>query len=231
MLEIVVITCSIITLALLKIFLNIKFKSIKELKDRGADELEHLSTKFPTDEQVCKDILKKLNNTSDVKVKIDEEYNSCLYTIFNNTITLGKFKQNYMKLQTIAHECVHSCQSKTTLWANFIFTNIYLIYFWFILILEILNKLPCANIHTLILIFLGFIQYITRFTLENEAMIKARFVAKEYLEENEILEKEGRNKLIAEYDEINNIGIPFMNVYLLSKNILKVTIFALIVMI
>ena len=231
MFEIVVIICCAITLILLKIFLNIKFSNIKKMSDRGAEELEHLSIKFPSDEQMCKDILKKINNDSEVQIKIDEEYNSCLYTIFNNTITIGKFKQNYMKIQTIAHECIHACQNKRTLWANFIFTNIYLIYFWIILILEFLNKLPYANIHIIILIFLSLIQYAIRFSLENEAMIKARFIAKEYIEENNILDEEEKDKLIAEYDEVNNIGIPFVNYYTIGINIIKVIIFSILVLI
>jgi len=231
MFEIVVILCCVITLILLKIFLNIKFSDIKKMSNKCSNELEHLSAKFPSDEQMCEDILKKLDNNSNVKIKIDEEYNSCLYTIFNNTITIGKFKQNYIKIQTIAHECIHSCQSKMTLWANFIFTNIYLIYFWIILILEFSNNLPYANIHITILIFLSLIQYIIRFSLENEAMIKARFIAKEYIEENNILDKDEKDKLIEEYDEVNNIGIPFMNFYLISKNIIKVIIFSILVLI
>ena len=231
MIEMTVIICCVILLILLKNFLNIKFNNIKQLNYRGIEELEHLSVKFPSDEQMCKDILKKLNNNGDVKLKIDEEYNSCLYTIFNNTITIGKFKQNYMKIQTIAHECVHSCQNKRTLWANFIFTNIYLLYFWIILILEISNNLYYADIHNIILVFLSFMQYIIRYSLENEAMIKARFIAKEYIEEKKILEDNEKQKLLVEYDEINNIGISFMNYYTISINIIKIIIFSVLVLI
>lgn len=230
MFEIVVIISCAITLILLKIFLDINLKNIKGMEKRNSSELESLSLTFPSDEQMCKDILKKLKNDKEVKIKVDEEYNSCVYTIFDNTITIGKFKRNYMKVQTIAHECVHSCQNKKTLWSNFIFTNIYLIYFVLIVILEIFNVLPYANIHTIILIFLGIVQYIIRFSLENEAMIKARFIAKEYIEENRILDEEEKDKLLSEYDEVNNIGITFMNFHLISKNIMKDLIYALIVL-
>lgn len=230
MFEIVVIICCAITLILLKIFLDINLKNIKGLDKRNLGELENLSSTFPSDETICKDILRKLKN-EDVKIKIEPEYNSCLYTIFDNTITIGKFKQNYMKIQTIAHECVHSQQNKRTLWSNFIFTNIYLIFFWIILIFEFSNILPYANVHMTILIFLGIVQYIIRFSLENEAMIKARYVAKEYIEENQILDEDKRNKLLEEYDEVNNIGITFMNFYLISKNIIKNLVYALIVLI
>ena len=227
MFEVVIIICCAITLILLKIFLNIKFKDIKKLNNRNLAELENLANYFKSDEEICKNILSKLKNKS-AKIKIDLEYNSSLYTIFNNTITIGKFKQNHMKIQTIAHECVHSCQNKITLWSNFIITNVFLLYFWIILILEILNNIHYETIHTMVLIFLSIIQYIIRFSLENEAMIKARFIAKEYIEENKILNEEEKDKLLSEYDEVNSIGIPFMNYNLISKNIIKIMLFAFI---
>lgn len=230
MFEISVIIVCTITLILLKIFLNINFQEIKKLEVRSSEELEELSKKLPEDEKICKDILNKLDN-KDVKIKIEPEYNSCLYTVFNNTITIGKFKQDYMKPQTLAHECIHSCQSKRMLWSNFIFTNIYLIYFVIILILAFFNKLPYTNIHTIVLIFLSIIQYIIRFSLENEAMIKAKFIAKEYIEENKLLNKDEENKLLEEYDKINNIGIPFMNYYTSSMNIIKIMLFSFIALV
>lgn len=230
MFEILIIIICALTLIFLKIFLKVNFKVIKELENRSSEELETLSNKFPDEEIICKDILEKLNNP-DVKVKKQKEYTSCLYTIFNNTITIGNFQQNYMKLQTIAHECIHSCQSKITLWSNFIFTNIYLIYFVIILLLAFLNKLSYTDIHAIILIFLSIIQYILRFSLENEAMIKAKYVAKEYIEENKILTKNEEKKLLEEYEKINNIGIPFMNYYTISMNIIKIIIFSFIVIV
>lgn len=231
MFEIVTIIVCVITLILLKFFLNIDFKTIKKLEIRSSEDLEKISNKFLTDEQICKDILEKLKNNSNVKIKNEPEYTSCLYTVFNNTITIGKFKQNYMKLQTIAHECIHSCQSKITLWANFILTNIYLIYFVVITILTFFNKLPYTNVHAIILIFLSFIQYVIRNTLETGAMTRARFVAKEYIEEKEILNKDEKDKLLEEYDKINNIGIPFMNYYTISMNIIKIMIFSFIALV
>jgi len=228
MFEISIILICIITLVLLKIFLNVSFKKIKKLEIRSSEELNKISNKFPNDEIICKDILKKLDNHTNIKIKVEPEYNNSLYTVFNNTIIIGKFKQEYMKIQTIAHECIHSCQNKRMLWSNFIFTNIYLIYFVIILILEILNKLPNSNIHIIILIFFSLIQYILRFSLENEAMIKARFVTKEYIEENNLVNKEEEEKLLDEYDKINEIGIPFMNYYTISMNIIKIIIFSFI---
>ena len=61
-------------------------------------------------------------------------------------------------------------------------------------------------------------------------MIKARFIAKEYIEENRILEEHEKDKLLSEYDEVNKIGNHFIIFYLISKNILKEMIYALVVL-
>ena len=227
MFEISILIVCVIILILLKVCLNIDFKQIKSFKVRESEDLESLSKKFPEDDKMCKAILEKLYN-KDVKIKKEPEYNSCLYTVFNNTITIGKFKQDYMKIQTISHECRHSAQSKITIWTHFIFTNIYLLYFVVILILAFFNKLPYTNIHIIIFIFMSFIQYILRFTLEYEAMLRARYVAKEYIEENNILSKEETSNLLEEYDKVNNIGISFMNYYTISMNIIKIMLISFI---
>ena len=82
----------------------------------------------------------------------------------------------------------------------------------------------------LFLTFLSFIQYIIRISLENDAMIKAKYVAKDYIEENKLLNKNEEEMLLEEYDRVNKIGIPFMNFHLISKNIIKDLIYALIVL-
>ena len=228
MFEMTIIIVCVVALILLKYILQVNFKEIKKLEIRESKELEELSQKFPEDEEICKKILEKINIDNKVNIKKEPAYTSCLYTIFNNTITIGKFKQDYMKIQTLAHECIHSCQNKRMLWGNFIFSNIYLIYFVVITILTFFNKIQYNNMYIIILIFASFIHYIIRFTLENDAMIKAKYIAKEYLEENNILNKEERSKLLEEYDRINKIGIPFMNYYTISMNIVKIIIYAFV---
>ena len=77
---------------------------------------------------------------------------------------------------------------------------------------------------------MSFIHYILRFTLEYEAMTKARVIAKEYIEEKNILNKKEEDELLKEYDKVNEIGIPFMNYYTISMNIVKIMIFSFIVL-
>lgn len=230
MIETSTIILCVIALLLLKVFLNIKFRKIKDLNKRKSEYLEKIANKFPENNKICEDILNSLNNKN-VEIKTEPEYSSCLYTVFNNTIIIGKFNQDYMKIQTIAHECIHSTQNKTTLWSNFIVTNIYLIYFGVVLILAFLNKLQYSSIHILILLFLSIIQYIIRNSLEVDAMTKAKYIAKEYIEKNKVLSEDEEEKLIKEYEEINNFGIPFMSYYLISTNIIKLIIFCIAVLI
>lgn len=232
MLEISIILSGVITLILLKIFLNVDFKKLKKLNIESNDNLSDITDKISkiNQENMCKNILKKLD-CKDVKVNVAPEYNSCLYTIFNNTITIGKFKEEYMKPQTIAHECIHASQNKITLWANFIFTNIYLLFWIIISILALLNKLPNTHIFIIAFIFASLIQYIIRYSLENEAMLKAKFIAKEYIEENKLLNKEEEQLLLNEYDRVNKLGIPFMNYYQISMNIIKIMILAFVCLI
>lgn len=232
MFEISIILAGVITLILLKIFLNVDFKKLKKLNIESNDELSGITDKLSkiNEEKMCEDILKKLD-CKDVKVNVAPEYNSCLYTIFNNTITIGKCKEEYMKPQTIAHECIHASQNKVTLWSNFIFTNFYLLFWIIVSVFAILNKLPNTNIFIIAFIFLSIIQYIIRYSLENEAMIRAKFIAKEYIEENKVLNKAEEQLLLNEYDRVNKLGIPFMNYYQISMNIIKIMVFAFICLI
>lgn len=230
MIETSTIILCVITLILLKIFLNIKLGKLKDLNKRKSEELEKIANKFPESNKICEDILNSLDNKN-VEIKIEPEYGSCLYTVFNNTITIGKFNQDYMKTQTIAHECIHSIQNKTTLWSNFIVTNIYLIYFVVVLILAFFNKLQYSSVHILTLLFLSIIQYIVRNGLEVDAMTRAKYIAKEYIEKKKLLNEDEEEKLLKEYDEVNSIGIPFMSYYLILSDIVKIVFFCIAVLV
>lgn len=227
--EIIVISISVIMIVFLKIGLNIKFKDIKYLNNKKNEELAKLSNKFPSDEEICKQILDK-KGRKEVKVKINKEYDSCLYTVYNNTITIGKFKEEYIKIQTIAHECIHACQDKVSLWFNFIISNIYNIYFFVICVLAIFTTANTILL-TFVLLMLSTIKIIVRMYLENEAMNKAKYEAKEYIEENKILTKDEEEKLLQEYDDINKIGIPFYNYIMITNELVKVIFYNFLIII
>ncbi len=228
--EIIIIIICVLSLVILKIGLNIKIKEILKFKDKSNKELDEITRILPNNETVCKKILDNLGNTSNVTIKNEQEAKDCLYLVFNNTILLGKFKADFIRIQTIAHECIHSIQSKITLWFNYLFSNFYILYFIIISIVTILNKLENTNLQIMILTILGLLQYAIRACLENEAMNKAPYIAKEYLISKKV-SKENIHQLMKEYYEINSIGIPFVNYTLIQKNIIKIIIYCIIILI
>lgn len=202
--------------------------NIKKLKKIGEDkELDELTKKYPENIEICKTYLKKLNNEN-VKIEEDKNSNTTLYLVMSNKIFIANLKDSYTRIQTIAHECLHSIQSKKLLWFNFIFSNIYIMYFLVICILAIFKLVPYKMMFLAILILFGLIFYSVRIYLENDAMIKARFLAKDYMEEKNISSQEEINKIIKKYDELNEIGIKCTNFQIFSTTIIKCIIFCFI---
>ena len=202
--------------------------NMNKIKKIGEDkELDELTQKYPENVEICKSYLKKLNNEN-VKIEEDKNLNSTLYLVVSNKIFIANLKNNYTRIQTIAHECLHSVQDKKLLWFNFIFSNIYLAYFFIICILGVLKMLPHKMMFLTILTILGMTFYAVRAYLENDAMIKARFLAKEYLQDQKISNKEEIDKIIKKYDELNDIGIKCTNFQLLSNVFLKIIILLII---
>lgn len=225
---IVIIIISIVILILLAFILNINIKKIKEIGQNK--ELDKLTNSFPENIDVCEAILKKLGNRK-VKIKEEQEAKASLYIVLNDTITIANIRNSYTRIQTIAHECIHSVQSRKMLWFNFIYTNIYMCYFITIAILTVLNIIKSPSIYLTILTIMGMVQYVVRSMLETDAMTKARYVAKEYLEGNNICNKEEIEKIVREYDELNDVGIKLVNYDILAKNIIKIIIYSLIAII
>lgn len=202
--------------------------NMKKIKEIGEDkELDKLTQKYPENIKICKTYLKKLNNEN-VKIEEDKNSNATLYLVMSNKIFIANLKDSYTRIQTIAHECLHSIQSRKLLWFNFVFSNIYLIYFFIICILAIFKVLPYKMLFLSILIIFGFVFYAVRTYLENDAMIKARFLAKEYMQETGISSQEEIDKIVDKYDELNDIGIKCTNFQLLSNVILKIVILLII---
>lgn len=62
-------------------------------------------------------------------------------------------------------------------------------------------------------------------------MIKARFLAKEYMEDVNISNNEEIEKIVNEYDKINDLGIKAVNYNIFSNTIYRTIILALIFLI
>ena len=228
---IVIIVASIITIILLKIGLNIRIKDIKKVKEIGYDkELNTIANKFPENKEICENILKKLNNT-DVKIEEDNETKTSLYIAVTNKIIIANMKDTFARIQTIAHECLHSIQNRTILMFNFIFSNIFLIYFVALIFLIFFN-VGDNQIYILIYIFLSLIYCVVRGHLENEAMSKAMYVAKEYMQEyqksDNNISDEDIKTIVENYDRINKIGIPLTDFVLVSGTLIKIILLSII---
>lgn len=205
--------------------------NVKKIKELGEDkELDKLTQKYPENVEICKWYLKKLKNEN-VKIEEDKNSNATLYLVMSNKIFIANLKESYTRIQTIAHECLHSIQSKKLLWFNFIFSNIYLIYFGVICILALLKILPMKMTFLSIFIVFSLVYYAVRTYLENDAMIKARFLAKEYMQEKAISTREEIDRIVDKYDELNDIGIRCTNFQFLSNILVKIIILAVIFLI
>ena len=223
----------IITLVFLLVLIKTIYKiNINEIKKIGEDnkELDNIAKKYPSNMEICKSILKKLKNEK-VTIQEDKEANNCLYIAVSDKIIIANMRESFTRIQTIAHECLHSVQDRRILLFNFIYSIFYLLYFYVIAILAIFKILPQKNLFITIYIILSYIYYFVRSYLENDAMIKARFLAKEYMEEAEISDKKEIEKIVNEYDKLNKIGIKIVNYKLFSTTIIKTIILALIFLI
>lgn len=220
--ELIIIIVAIIAIIIVNSMMKI---NVKELEKIALDsELNEIAKKYPENKEICKYILKKLENNT---TKIEEDTNSeaTLYIAIQDKISIGNTYESFTRIQTIAHECLHSIQDKKMLIFNFIYSNIYLIYFLVTCILVIVKKLPNEIMFSNILLILSFIYYVIRIFLENDAMIKAEFLAKEYLEEQEISSKEETQKLCNGFKKLNNGCIKGTNCSLFIKIMIKVVIF------
>lgn len=227
---IVVILISIISLIVLKFAFGIKIKDINKIKKIGNDkELNDIANNLPSNQKICEKILQMLGNNS-VKIDVVEDKNKSLtyYSVISNNIIITNIKDTFTRIQTIAHECIHSTQNKRTLLFNFIFSNIYLIYFVAVCGLTIFDVLEPSMLQVFILFILGIVFYVVRSYLETDAMTKAPYLAKEYMLENGNISKEDIEKLMEGYKALNILGISMTNYLLISKIMLKIIIFCII---
>ena len=225
--ELIIIT-AIIAIIIMIILMPINIKKMNKIATDK--ELNEISEKYPDNTEICKEILLKLENTR-TKIEENKDSESTLYVALQDKIYIGNTHGSFTRIQTIAHECLHSIQDRKILIFNVIFSNIYLLYFVIICILVILKKLPNKLVYSNILLIFSFIYYAIRIFLENDAMIKAEYLAKEYLNEKQISNKKEIEKLKKGFQELNKGGIIATNSSLFIKIMLKVAVFNLLALI
>ena len=220
--ELIIIIIAII--AIITIFFMMK-TNVKELEKIALDkELNSIAEKFPDNTEICKSILKKLENET-TQIEEAQKSEATLYIAIQDKISIGNTHKSFTRIQTIAHECLHSIQDRKMLIFNFIYSNIYLLYFAIICILVILKKLDNTMMYSNIFLILSFIYYVVRVFLENDAMIKAQYIAKEYMQEQAVATEEEVNKIFEGFQNLNKELIKGTNCNLFTGIMIKLVIF------
>lgn len=230
---IVILIMSIIIIASLTIISKFSLKKMKLIKEIGEDKnLNELTNVLPENEQIAKEILAKLKNEN-VKIRTGgASSQTSLYIVASNTIFIANIKNTFTRVQTIAHECIHSVQDKALLWFNFIFSNIYILYWVIITILTLINKISNPSIYAIILVMMSMVLFFVRSYIETDAMTKARFLAKEYMEDKgDVVSKKNIENIVENYDKINSDGIKFTNLSLIVEYLVKVIIYCVVALI
>lgn len=224
--EFIILAC---ILTIITILVGIIFKyNKKQIEDIAKNEdLDKIAEKYPSNVEICKEYLEILKN-EEVVIEEDKNANSCLYIVATNKILIANMRNSFTRIQTIAHECLHSIQDKRLLLFNFIFSNIYNIYFVVISILAIFGVLPSKMIFLTILLIFSMVYILVRNYLENDAMIKARFLAKEYMNNKKISDEAEIEKMITQYDQLNNMGIKLVNFSMFFSCAWKILVFCII---
>lgn len=205
--------------------------NLKKIKQLGENqELDDIVKKYPNNKDVAKYILHKLNNDK-VKIQENKDSESSMYIAISDKIIIGNVQKSYTRIQTIAHECLHSIQSRKLLLFHFVFSNFYILYFVIIAILGILKMISYESVFLCIFILIAMVFYSLRIYLENDAMIKAQFLAKEYIQEKQISSEEEIEKLIEGYEKLNKVGIKAVNYKLLFDILVKIFLLCIIFLI
>lgn len=225
----IIILSILIAMALLTIVLNVGIKDFKNLRKIVEDEeLAKSVKKFPSNTEICKQTLEKLNK-EDVKVEEDDSSKTSVYMVFKNKIVIGKANV-ITRIQTVIHECIHSTQDKRLLKFNVIFANINNLYLLIISVLSLFNRISynTATICLWILALMQIILYAVRSFLETDAMTRAEFITQDYIEKTNYVSKVEKEKIIQVYKDVNKVGIKSYNYVLLMKALIRLLIYAIV---
>lgn len=219
----IVLIISIFVIVVISILMNTSTKKLKEIAEDK--ELNQIVEKYPTNKEICRTMLKKIKNEK-VKIEENETSESTMYIAVQDKILIGNTHKSFTRIQTMAHECLHSIQDRKLLIANFICSNIYLLYFVIMVILLIFRIIQNEMLFLNIFLIISFTYYVVKIYLENDAMIKAEYLAKEYLEEQKITTKEENERLVEGFRRLNKDCIKSTNCNIFISIIIKVIIFS-----
>lgn len=159
-------------------FNSLKYLS-KNTKERNT--VQKIVDKLPKNVVVCAEILKLIGNNN-TKVKLDDDIKNSYYVYNFDTIYLSNkecSKTLYTRICLIAHECIHSIQSKVLQRINFSISNIELVIFFICILIRIFNFNNICIWYIYMSIFL--LSLIPRMILESGAVKGSIPLAKMYM--------------------------------------------------
>lgn len=220
--ELIIIVIAILAIILICLMMKANNKELKKIALNP--EINEIVKKFPENTEICKEILKKLGNET-TKIEEDKNSEATLYIAIQDKISIGNTHQSFTRIQTMAHECLHSIQDRKMLIFNFVYSNIYILYFIVICILVIVGKLKDVMLYSNIFLILSFIYYAIKVFLENDAMIKAQYVAKDYMQNKEYITEKDTEKVFKEFEKLNKGLIKGTNCNIFVGIMIKLVIF------
>lgn len=226
--EIIVVALILVSIMLLKFIFKIDLKKVEPMKENK--QLEEFTNQFPKNIDIAKEMLEMLGNDK-VKVEEIENTNTSLYIAATNKISIADMKNNYARIQVIAHECLHSVQDRRLLLFNFIFSNINIIYFITIVILTITKVINNYMIQIFTLMMFTIIKFAVRGYLETDAIIKSKYLAEQYMQNKKIITDKEIKAIIEQYGEISKISVPLTIVQLITSSFIYIFIYALITLV
>ena len=213
--KILILFFCVTAIILLKFLLKINIKKAKELEENK--ELQKITDRFPKNIEIANEMLQMLSN-NDVEIEEAKNTKTSLYIAITNKIIIADMKDNYGRIQTIAHECIHSVQEKRILMFNFLISNLNIISFIVASILTIFGIYTNILFHISVLLLISLMQVSIRIYLEVEAMIKSRYLSEQYIDRMNLCTIEEKNILLNEYNVINKMGVPF-TIYTILTNV------------
>ena len=115
---IIIMILAIILLIISRVY-DINIRKLKHIAEYEEEKFNEIVEKYPSNIEICKNILKKVKNEK-VKVEEDKESKTSLYIAISDKIIIADVKNSYTRIQTIAHECLHSIQDRRIQIFNFI---------------------------------------------------------------------------------------------------------------
>lgn len=206
----IILITSLIILVVLKIVIGANISKVKKIGNNK--EIEEIVNKFPDNIKICNDILNDINKK--VKIKEDENSKTSYYVVVTDTIIIGKVNSP-ARIQTTIHECIHSMQNKKTLIFNYIYSNLYNLYFLILLVLFATNKINSQLLHVFIFFMISVLWFVIRSYLEIDAMIRAEYETEKYIDKINILNLVEKNKLMEYYRNLNKIRNTNIHIFII----------------